>query len=359
MHEERQAILSEKVRSKDVQALIINKLENIFYLTGFSGTTAILVVCLDNSVLIVDPRYSERAKSEAKSILVFEAKSVWKGLCQILEKHKIEKAGYESHIVSIDDFERLKKTLRSKGIATVLESVPGLVEEQRIVKDESEIRSIRQSAQITQRALESLVPQIRSYDTEKDIATEMSCLLLKNGADRAAFEVIVASGERASMPHSRVSDKKIVEGEIVLIDIGVCYNGYFSDMTRSFVVGKATKEARQLYDTVHDAQKKTLDLLRPGMTGGQADKISRDFIEERGFGQFYLHGLGHGVGLEVHERPALAPGNKHKLKENMVFTVEPGIYQAGLGGVRIEDLVIMTDKGIEVLTPFTKDLIEL
>jgi len=359
LHSKRLKRLIEALDPESKRSLIVTKLENIFYLCGFRGTTGILFINGQEATLIVDARYTERAKEEVKATEILQTANVWKGLLDILKRRKIDNCLYEEHAIYVEDFERFKDKSKKEGLDIRLEAAGRPVEKLRLTKDDHELKNIRIASEITSSSFKHIVDFLDQGVKESDIVSELYCFIHGHGVDKAAFDIIVASGERAAMPHAGVSEKKIDKGDFVLIDMGVCYNGYFSDMTRTFIIGNADERQRSMYQTVREAQTRALDGLEPGMSGGTADDLARKVLDEHGYGDMFIHGLGHGVGLEVHESPALAPGGKDELKKDTVFTVEPGLYKPGFGGVRIEDTVVMTGRGPEVLTDFTKELIEL
>lgn len=359
MYRKRQEALIRKIKDLDIESLVVTKLENIFFLCGFSGTTGILLVSKHGATLIVDPRYTERAAEESSDVEIFQTGNVWKGLLDVFKTRGVGVSGYEEHAITVDDRDKFGKKAVSEGVGVRLEKTGGLVEQLRLNKDQYEIGAIRTACDITVSAFHLIMDFLVEGATEKEIASELYCFMHQCGVDKAAFDVIVAGGERSAMPHAGLSDRRLKEGDLVMIDMGVCHNGYFSDMTRTFSLGTADETRKDMYEAVLKAQKQAVSKMRPGMTGGECDALSRDVLRESGYASEFLHGLGHGVGLEVHEAPALAPKRKDAIEENMIFTVEPGVYKKGLGGVRIEDTVLMTKNGAEVLTDFPKELIEL
>jgi Xaa-Pro aminopeptidase len=338
-----------------VDAFIVSRPENIFYLCGFSGTTATLVVASDRAILVTDFRYVERAREEVSEVEVESAKDITIGLINIMSDLSTKSAAFESHFVSYDTYRRLEGKLSS----IKLKPVSKEVEKFRQIKDSEEQALMTQAAKISSAAFSHIVPFLRPGVTEKEIAIELLTFMHREGAEREAFDVIVASGVRSAMPHAKTSAKEISPGDFVTIDLGVAYQGYYSDMTRTFVVGRASEKQRTIYELVREAQALALDSISSGKTGEEVDKICRDYLDKAGYGEYFLHGLGHGVGLEVHENPLVGPKGKETLQPGMVFTVEPGLYIPGFGGVRIEDMVILKEEGIEVLTKFSREMVEL
>ena len=235
----------------------------------------------------------------------------------------------------------------------------GLITNIRAVKDLEEIEKIAQASQIADEAFEHILGFIKPGIKEKDVALELEFFMRKKGATGASFDFIVASGHRSSMPHGVASDKVIEEGDFITLDYGCIYDGYCSDMTRTIVLGKACDEQKKIYNIVLEAQKKVIEVAKAGMTGAELDKVARDIISEAGYGEKFGHGLGHGIGLQVHEMPNVNSLGSNELKPGMVTSDEPGIYIEGFGGVRIEDLIVITEEGCKVLNKSPKDLIEL
>lgn len=359
MYEGRQERIRQTVLDERVQAMIVQKPENIQYLSGFSGTTSILVVGRARSVLVADGRYLERAREEAISVEVSGATNVWSGLEQVLVELGTDTALYEGQAMTVESLDKFTEGLKRRRKRIKLEPASRPVESLREVKDEFELSMMEEACRITSEAFGYVTGTISAGVTELEIAAELYCFMHRNGVDKPAFEMIVASGARSAMPHAAPSHKEVAKGDLVLIDMGVSYEGYYSDMTRTFVAGKASDEQKAVYKAVKEAQILGIDALKPGVTGADVDAASRDYLVEQGYGERFLHGLGHGVGLEVHERPSLAPGRADPILENMVFTIEPGIYISGMGGVRIEDTVAMGETVPRIMTSYTKSLVEL
>lgn len=340
-------------------ALIVFKPENIFYLSGFAGTTSILVIQKDATSLIVDSRYLERAGEEAIGVTVVSARTVWQGLKDLIKDTKIKTALYEPGGITVEAFEKFNDSLAKDKVKVKLVEAAQPVEAARIVKDEFELSLIEEAARITGEAYGHIADRIRAGMTELEVAAELYCFMFHNGIEKPAFDIIVASGPRTAMPHAAASHRALEKGDLLIIDMGVVYEGYFSDMTRTFVIGAASEEQKQVFEAVKEAQILAIDALKPGVTAAAVDKVSRDKLTELGYGDAFVHGLGHGVGLEVHERPSLAPGRETPLTPNMVFTIEPGVYLPGWGGVRIEDLIVMGETVPKVMTSYPKTLLEL
>jgi Xaa-Pro aminopeptidase len=337
---------------------LVNDLNNIAYLTGFTGSYAMLVITEGDSFFISDSRYEEYARSilhkRVKFILqIGNFKEIIRELCRILE---IKNLYVEDHNFSLASFFDLKKFLRG------IKLIPGGDEVNfiRMVKDDDEIAILSEAAGITDRCVDHLVSIVKPGMTEWDISVEIEYFYRKNGCRKTSFDSIVASGAGASMPHYEPSmSKKIMPGDVLLIDMGCEYNGYNSDLTRTFFINNVDPELEKIYMVVKEAQQRALDAVRPGITAGELDSSARDYISQAGYGDNFGHSLGHGYGIEIHELPAIRKNGELVLKKNMTITIEPGIYLPGKGGVRIEDMVLVTASGGETLTKSTKDLIVL
>jgi len=350
------------LEKKNLNAFLISNFENIVYLSGLQILSprereAWLIISQKKGFLITDGRYIEPArklKTGFKTIELGIKQSVNKDIFpKILKQLKAKNLGFEQNDLKFSEYNDLKKVLKIKLIPT-----ENFIEDLRIIKQEQEIKNIQKACQIADSAFKQLLKEIKIGNTEKEIALRLEVLMRKKGADGIAFESIIASGKGSAVPHYHTSDKKIKKGEILLCDFGAKYKNYLSDMTRIVFLGKASQNQKKIYNAVLKAQEKALKQIRPGITGEQADKIARDEIKNSGFPE-YSHSLGHGVGLEIHESPRLGPKRENILKKNMIFSVEPGIYIPGFGGIRIEDLVVLLDSGPKRLTRFPKSLLEV
>lgn len=337
---------------------LISDISNIRYLTGFNGSYAMLLITSGDSFFISDSRYEEYARSILPGQVKFVLQSggvnpVIKKLCGILE---VKQLFLEDHNFPLASFIALKKSMRG------IKLLPGgnEVNDIRMIKDDDEIAVLRKAAYITDRCVDHLVSIIKPGMTEWDVSVEIEYFYRKNGCRKTSFDSIVASGAGASMPHYGASmEKKIQSGDILMIDMGCEYQGYNSDLTRTFFINSVDSELEKIYTIVKDAQQLALDAVKPGLTTGGLDSVARNFISAAGYGDNFGHSLGHGFGMEIHELPAVRKNGDVVLKKNMTITIEPGIYLPGKGGVRIEDMVLVTASGGETLTKFTKDLIVL
>lgn len=326
------------------------------YLTGFTGDSSFIVVTFDKAIFITDSRYTEQASNEVLGFEVVEyTPPLYDFIKNIVQENNIKKLGIEEMHMTFADYEAYRERL--DGVEFV--KLNGAVEKLRTLKDAGEIENIEKAAGIADKAFEHLLTFIKPGLTENEIAIELEYFMKKLGASGTSFTSIVASGERSSLPHGVASDKVVKEGDLLTLDFGCVYNGYCSDMTRTIVIGKANDKQKEIYNTVLDAHLAAFEFLKPGAKCFDADKAARDIIEGRGYGERFGHGLGHGVGMEVHEMPRLSKRSDDVFEANMVVTNEPGIYIPGFGGVRIEDLVLITEDGYRILSKSPKHLIEL
>jgi Xaa-Pro aminopeptidase len=335
---------------------LISSLTNIYYLTGFKGSYACLIIDKDASYFISDSRYEEYAKSVLpKSVnFVLQKKDLNLSLREIIGGAGRKRLFLEEHSMMLSNYNSIIKGL--KGIKVL----PGgdTVNQLRIFKDDGEVPILRQAAEITDSCFSMLLGMIKPGISEWDIAVEIEHFYRVNGCTKTSFDPIVASGPGSSMPHYAVSpEKKVRAGEAVLIDMGCVYNGYNSDLTRTIFTGSIDNRFREIYGIVREAQEKAVSMVRPGVKTGRLDAVARDLIARSGYGDAFGHSLGHGVGLDVHELPAVKSGGDFILRKNAVITIEPGIYIPDFGGVRIEDTVLVTPVGCEVLTKSTKEII--
>ena len=354
----RLAAVADSIEAAHLDGLLVTSSANVRYLSGFSGTSALLFVTPRETLLITDFRYQTQAAEEAGDIarVVIEPQSLWAGLWQNLAQlTHLEVAGFESAHLVHRDFQRL---LEAGGRYQWRPTID-LVETLRERKDENELAMIREAVGAAERALSITLPQLRTGLTELEIAGILEAALRQSGSDGFPFPSIVASGANAALPHARPTGRPVANGDFLLLDFGARMGGYCSDITRTFVMGRPTQEQREVYQVVRDANERAARAVRPGMSGRDADGVARGYIEDRGFGDLFGHSLGHGIGLEVHEAPRLAKTAEGPLVEGAVVTVEPGIYRPGWGGVRIEDDVHLGAGGTQVLTSFPRELIEI
>ena len=354
----RVSALREALGRADLDALLVTSLANIRYLTGFSGSNALVLMTAKECVLFTDFRYATQVQGEvgASATVRIEASNLWTGLwSQVTASAGIARIGFESLHLVHRDFQRLLE----QGARWQWRPTTDLVEVLRVSKDADEITKIERAIAIAETALHATVPQIRRGLSETALAGILEHHLRDAGSEAFPFASIVASGPRSALPHARATDRQLQTGDFVLLDFGAVFEGYCSDITRTVVLGKATTLQHDVYDTVRQANTIASGAIRVGMQGMAADAVAREYIHARGYGAEFGHSLGHGIGLEIHEAPRLAKSIDAPLLAGTVVTIEPGIYRAEWGGVRIEDDVLLTDNGPRILTSFARDLIEI
>jgi len=363
--------LRERTKARRLDALLVTSLNNVRYLTGYSGSNGIAVISRRGAWFLTDFRYKTQAQKEVKDYRLRTAqRQLLPELKNLPPLRRGARVGFEAVNLSVKVLGTLKKLLPQ----VKLVPTEGLVESVSIRKDEEEIRKLRRAARIADSAFEHVLKFIKPGARELDIASEIDYFMKKGGlkipalesvppfqshAVMPSFETIVASGVRSAMPHGVASTKRIKKGEFVTMDFGGQYQGYSSDLTRTVVVGKATPKQKKIYNLVLEAQMQALSEAKAGMKAKDLDKVARDVISSAGYGKNFGHGLGHGLGLLVHDSPAVSPASEATLLAGMVITIEPGIYLQGWGGVRIEDDIVITEGGCRLLTKAAKELVEL
>ncbi len=347
--------LRKLMEEKGLDALLINKLVHLHYFSGFRGDDSALLVFRDKALLLTDNRYTEQAAAEAPDFeIICQKEGLWKEVSKCVKDHEVKYLGFEGNAILFETYERLKKLMEQIELKAVI------LDELRQVKDDEEVSLIRKACEIADTAFSDIIGFIRPGISELEVAARLEQHMRSLGSERPAFTTIVASGKRGSMPHGIASEKLIVSGEFVTMDYGAVYKGYHSDITRTVCVGHADDEQRRVYEAVLQAQLEGLSKVAVGASGKAVDKAARSSLEKAGLDEHFGHGLGHSLGLEIHEEPRLSPKSDcEHLMKNMLVTVEPGVYIPGWGGIRIEDTVLVTEKGGEPLTHSPKKLIEL
>jgi Xaa-Pro aminopeptidase len=345
-----------KLLHKNFDAILVSATANIIYLTGFAGFSehereAYLLITKTKNYIFTDGRYTEVARKikDFKLIEISSGRKFIDSLKEIVIKERINKMAIDENDIKVSEVLEIKKAVK-------ICSDENLIEELRKTKDRAEIENIKKACKLGDLTFKNILTEIKAGITEKDIAQAIEIFILKHGA-QISFKPIVAFGTNSSSPHHVSSNKKLKKNEIVLLDFGVKINSYCSDMTRAIFFGKASLQQKKIYQTVLEAQTKAIQSLKSSI-GSETDGIARNYIQNAGFPAI-PHSLGHGIGLEVHEKPSLSPNSKNILTNNMVFSVEPGIYIPGFGGVRIEDLVLVTQKGPKIITRANREIIEL
>lgn len=337
------------LQEKGLDAFLVSKPVNNYYLSGFTGTSSYLLITLlaDKHFLITDFRYKDQAEEQAKNFeIVVQGTSLFQTLGELFNKHGIKKVGLDKDDITLAMYEGIKEHVPD---ATFF-SVQDPCVEIRKIKEPEEIKLIKKAVEIADKAFLHILEYIRPGLTEAEVALELEFFMRRLGGTRNAFDTILASGKRSALPHGVATNKTIQAGDIVTMDFGTVYQGYHSDLTRTIILGTPDARQQEIYDLVLKAQEDVFKQIQPGMRGSEADSLARNIIKEAGYGENFGHGLGHGVGLEIHERPRLSLCDETILEPGMVVTVEPGIYLSGWGGVRTEDMLVITPDGCERLT---------
>ncbi|WP_096286687.1 M24 family metallopeptidase [Mycobacterium ahvazicum] len=364
-HSQRRDNLKRQIGASGLDAMLVTDLINVRYLSGFSGSNGALLVFADDreAVLATDGRYRTQAAAQAPDLEVAIERAVGRHLAGQAAEAGVSKLGFESNVVTVDGFDALTNEVGEHGGATELVRAAGMVEALREIKDAGEVALLRLACEAADAALKDLVGRggLRPGRTEREVSRELEALMLDHGADAISFETIVAAGPNSAIPHHRPTDAVLADGDFVKIDFGALVAGYHSDMTRTFVLGKAGKVAAwqlEIYQLVAEAQRAGREALRPGADLREVDGAARQVIVDAGYGEQFSHGLGHGVGLQIHEAPGIGATSSGTLLAGSVVTVEPGVYLPGRGGVRIEDTLVVGDQpaAAELLTRFPKEL---
>ncbi|MCR5016460.1 MAG: aminopeptidase P family protein [Ruminococcus sp.] len=343
---------------ESIDCVLITSDINRRYFTGMKSSDGTVIAFRDKAYLIIDFRYIEKARATVTAAEVIEQKKLYAQLAELIHDHNAANIAIESQTMTVSRLHTLRAQLKDVEVIDT-DVLSNAINALRSVKDEYELDCIRKAQAIAERAFDDILGFIREGVTERQIALELNRLMFDYGAEDLSFETIALAGANTSMPHGVPSDKKVQRGEFVLMDYGAVYNGYHSDMTRTVCVGEPDEEMRKVYNIVLEAQTAAINAAHAGMTGHELDQIARSIISDAGYSSCFGHSLGHGVGLEIHERPNAAPNYMQPLNEGAVVTVEPGIYIAGRFGVRIEDFVILTENGCINLTKSAKNIISL
>lgn len=342
----------------NIDCVLVTSDVNRRYFTGMKSSAGTVVAFRDKAYLIIDFRYIEKARVVVTSAEVIEQKKLYHQLSELIHSHSARNIAVESQTMTINQLNTLKKFMKDIEFIET-DVLSNAINSLRMSKDLSEIECIRKAQEIAETAFDGILDFIKEGVTEREIAMELERIMMINGSEGVSFETIVLSGENTSMPHGVPSDKKVKKGEFILMDYGAVYNGYHSDMTRTVCLGEPSDEMRKVYDIVLEAQTAAINAAHSGMTGQELDLIARSVIDDAGYGEYFGHSLGHGVGLEIHEKPNASQSYNHILNENAVVTIEPGIYIAGKFGVRIEDFVILHENKCVNITKSAKNIISL
>ena len=343
------------MKELEVDGYFVTTLQNVRYLTGFTGTTGVAFVTANEQFFITDFRYREQATEQCKNFeVIIHQTGVFQELARIIDDLGLQRIAIEADEMNVATYQQLQSILNIEMLPT-----SGLIEKIREVKDASEIKIIRQAIEIADRAFEHILTFIKPGVTEIQVANELDFYMRSLGASGVSFDTIVASGVRSSMPHGVASQKVIESGDLITLDFGCYYEGYVSDMTRTIALGTIDSKLKEIYEIVLRANEIVNENTKAGMTGQQMDALARDYITQKGYGDDFGHSTGHGIGLDIHEGPSISYRNEEPLVVNNIVTNEPGIYLAGLGGVRIEDDLLIKEDGVEILNHSPKELIIL
>jgi len=359
LFQKRRDKLVSRMQAKGLDAFLVLIPENRYYLSGFSAedtgcmeSAGALLIFWDKNILATDSRFTLQAENEARGFEVICYKNgLAAPLPDLLEQTKCRNLGFEADLMSFGLYSDIKKNIDERGLSVKLVETTGMIEEIRAVKSEWEIEKIKDACRVSERAFLEFLSRFSEGMTEKEAAWEIEKAIRESGADALSFPVIAAFGENSALPHAVPQSRRLKPGNPLLFDWGARLCGYCSDATRTLFFGKPDTRFTEVFNAVYDAHMKAVEAVRPGMTTRQIDKIARDLLSKKGFGDFFGHGLGHGVGLAVHESPSLSPVLKREIRimENMVFTIEPGVYIPGWGGVRLENMVVVRKHGAELL----------
>ena len=348
--------IRQRLKEDELDAMLVSSPENRRYMSGFTGSAGYLLISQDDAVLATDFRYVEQAGRQSPDFRVNRTSTGLGWLSEWTAEQGVKRIGFESEDLTVHTFEAFKKVAAEdeKSNKPELIGTTGIVEKLRVVKDDAEIKMLTKAIEIADQALDVVAPTIEPGMTEEAIAWELEKAMRERGAEMISFDTIVGAGPNGALPHHRADDTVIREGDAVVIDMGAKYQGYCSDLTRTVIVGRTGDRFKEIYDIVLRAQLAAEEQVEAGMTGEQVDTIARDIISEAGYGENFGHSLGHGVGLAVHEYPRVGPRADDVLEDGMVFTIEPGIYLSGWGGVRIEDIVVLENGRARVISKAKK-----
>jgi Xaa-Pro aminopeptidase len=336
-----------QLQEKELDGVLISAPENRRYLSGFSGSAGYLFITKANAILVTDSRYTEQATNQSPYFDVRQVKGGWGWLIDEMKSFGVKKVGFESQDMTVGTYNSLIDAIKGDSALGDVSMVPaaGLAENQRIIKDKEELQMLQLAIDAADKAMDQVCPNITPGMTEREVAWKMEMAMRDFGADAISFDTIVAAGPNGAMAHHQPSDYVIKQSDPIVIDMGAKVGGYCSDLSRSIAVGEPDETFNKIYDTVLGAQLTAINTVKIGMTGEETDNLSRDVIVQAGYGDNFGHSLGHGVGLVIHENPRVGPRSPDVLELNTVFTVEPGIYLSGWGGIRIEDIVILGENG--------------
>jgi len=354
--EQRRRDVAAKLPDKKVDALLVTSPANVRYLSDFAGSNGLVLLTPNETHFFTDPRYAVEASRNITGAVHVIKGPLLAGVASVIQRKRLKKIGFESSWLRYDEYARLKEQLP---LGVSLHPIGRLIEERRMLKSPEEIAKIRKSVEVNSEAYARVVKRLRPGVSELDVAAEIEFQMKVLGAEKPAFDTIVAAGARSALPHAHPTPHRIQENELLLIDMGASVEGYSSDMTRMLYLGAPPKRVRQMYKAVLEAQLAGTAAVRPGVKAGKVDAVTRNVLKKYKLDRAFIHSTGHGLGLEIHEGPRVGRKDQTKLQEGMALTIEPGVYVEGWGGLRIEDTVLVTAKGCEVLTPTTKEFVNL
>jgi Xaa-Pro aminopeptidase len=342
----------EKFEKYNLDAIVVSNLDNVRYLSGFTGSEGAILISRNGNYFLTGTRYTTQASEQADGFIIREYDNKEKEIERLALKLNIKSLGFEPQYVTFEVYNKLLEKLQDTKLIPIAEGLDSV----RDKKEDLELKLIKDAVRIASESYLDVAGRIKVGIEEREVALEIEYLMRKKGAEKVSFDTIVASGRRSALPHGIATSKRIEKGEFIVIDFGARYHGYYSDETQTLVVGRPTTKQKKIYRIVKEAHEKAFEAIKPGVSVIKVDSAARDHIDRAGFGKYFGHGTGHGVGLAVHEMPYISPLGKGLIEEGMVFTIEPGIYIPKWGGVRIEDMVRVTSRGYERLTFLPKEL---
>jgi Xaa-Pro aminopeptidase len=354
--EQRRRSVQTALAGQKIDTLLVSSPANIRYLTGYAGSNGLVLATPSETHFFTDPRYALEASQTITCKLHIAKRPLIEDVAAIIKRKKLKKIGFEPAWLNLDQHQKLKTLLP---LGASLQPLAGIVDTLRMTKSPQEIDQIRKSVRVNSEAYARTLRRVRLGMRERDVAAELDYQMRLHGAEKPAFDTIVAAGARTALPHAQPSGRRLEENDLLLVDMGACLDGYMSDMTRMAFLGIPNKRVRTLYDAVLEAQMNAIEAVRPGVTSAQVDGAARGVLKKHGLDRQFVHSTGHGLGLEIHEGPRIGKKDKTVLQTGMVITIEPGAYIERFGGVRIEDTVLVTANGCEVLTPTTKEFVHL
>jgi Xaa-Pro aminopeptidase len=352
-YEQRRQAVSQELAARKLDAMLVAYSANLRYLSGFTGSNGSLLVLPSRAILFTDPRYQIQASQEVNCQVRVAKGPLVTAIATTISRLRLRRIGYEPPRMTCDWFESLQKSVPSRAS---LDPVTGWIEELRMIKSAGELERIRRSVETNSRAFEQVVASVRPGITEEDLAAELEYRMRRLGAQRPAFETIVAGGKRGALPHAQPTTARLENGGLVVVDMGAVQDGYCSDMTRMLFLGSPSPKVKRTYRAVLEAQVAAIEAVRSGVSTAYVDRQARKVLKGYGLDRAFVHSTGHGLGLEIHEPPRIGKQDKARLNAGMAITIEPGVYLEGFGGIRIEDTVVVTNGGCEILTPTSKDL---